>query len=110
MRELLMELAKRAHAENSVAVAELADGVALLAYPMDDGMLVGVGMEGEHAQRVGPTRLLHKRAGDMARFGGWLPAQLKDGAWYVLKRLPSYHQDARPLDEDDVAAAVELLK
>ncbi|SFV13896.1 hypothetical protein [Pseudoduganella namucuonensis] len=110
MRELLMELVKRAHAENSVAVATLADGIAMLAYPMDDGMLVGLGMEGEYARRVDATRLLHKRAGDMARFGGWLPAQLKDGAWYVLKRLPSYHQDARLLEEDEVAAAVELLK
>lgn len=110
MRELLMELVKRAHAENSVAVATLADGITMLAYPMDDGMLVGVGMEGEHAHGVDATRMLHKRAGDMARFGGWLPAQLKDGAWYVVKRLPRYHEEARALEEDDVAAAVELLK
>jgi hypothetical protein len=81
----------------------------MLAYPLEDGMLIGVGMEGERAQRVDAARLLHKRAGDMARFGHWLPTQLKDGAWYVVKRLPPFRHDTRFVNEDDVAAAVELL-
>jgi hypothetical protein len=109
MQELLREIMKRAHTEQSVATVTLADGTALLAYPMDSGMLVGVGMEGEYAQRVDAARLLHKRAGDMARFGAWLPAQLKDGAWYVVKRLPPFQHDVRFIGEDDTAAATELL-
>lgn len=108
LQELLVELVRRADSEKSVAVVSLADGGQMLAYPMDEGMLVGVGLEGEHAARVDPGRVLRRRAGDMSRFGGWLPAQLKDGAWYVLKRLPHY-QSGVVLDERDLEAAAELL-
>lgn len=105
LQQLLLELVKRAHNEKSVAVVSLADGVQLLAYPMDDGMLVGFGLEGEQAARVDPARVLQKRADDMALFGCWLPAQLKDGAWYVVRRM----NGVAALDESDLDAAAELL-
>lgn len=109
LQELMQELVKRAHSEKSVAYASLADGMQLLAYPLDERMVIGVGMEGVHAQRIDAARVLHRRSSDMARFGSWLPAQLKDGAWYVVKRLPAFHLDAGTVDERDLEAAAELL-
>ena len=108
LQELLVELLTRADNEKSVAVVSLADGIQMLAYPMETGMLVGVGLEGEAAARLDPSGMLHRRASDMARFGHWLPAQLKDGAWYVLRRLPLYPAGGA-LDERDLEAAAELL-
>lgn len=109
LQELMAQLVKRADLEQSVAVASMEDGLHLLAYPLDNGMLVGLGLEGERAQRVDAALLLQRRAGDMARFGAWLPAQLKDGAWYVVKRLPPFDLDNLALDENDLEAAGELL-
>lgn len=109
MQELMMELVRRAHMERTVALAGLADGMQLLAYPMDDGVLIGLGLENERAQRIDPARVLQKRAGDMPRLGHWLPVVLKDGGWYVVKRLPSFHLAMATLDEHDLAAAAELL-
>jgi hypothetical protein len=109
LQELLVELLKRAHAEQSVALAATEDGVQLLAYPLDQGMLVGVGLEGQRAQFFDGAALLRTRAGDMERFGSWLPSQLKDGAWYVVKRLPAFDPYAPALDERDLDAAVELI-
>lgn len=109
LQELLLELVKRADAEQSVAIASMADGVHMLAYPLDRGVLIGMGLEGDSAQQVDPALLLRKRAGDMARYGGWLPARLKDGGCYVVKRLPSFHLDSLALSQIDLEAAVELL-
>lgn len=109
LQELLVELVKRANAEQAVTVASMADGVHMLVYPLDNGVLVGIGLEGARAASVDPARLLHKRASNMALYGGWLPAQLQDGAWYVLKRMAGSELDMLAHDERDLEAAAELI-
>ena len=108
-QELLVELVKRAHDEQAVAFASMEGGMQMLVYPLDHGMLVGIGLEDERAQRVDAARLLHRRGGDMARFGSWLPARLKDGSWYVVRRVRAFDLDVPVLDQSDLDAAAELL-
>jgi hypothetical protein len=108
-QELLVELVKRAHDEQAVAFASVEDGVQMLVYPLEHGMLVGVGLEGERAYRVDAAQVLHRRGGDMARFGSWLPARLKDGSWYVVRRVRVFDLDVPVLDQSDLVAAEELL-
>jgi hypothetical protein len=107
--ELLAELVRRAHSEESVAFASLRQDVQLLVYPIDHRLLIGVGVEGERAQRVDISRVLHKRSSDMARFGDWLPARMKDGSCYVFKRIASYDLDRPVLDPGELDIAEELL-
>jgi hypothetical protein len=109
-QELLTELVHRAHVEQSVAFASVGNGVQLLVYPLEHRMLVGVGLEGERALQMDANRLLRKRAGDMARFGSWLPARMKDGSWYVFKRVPVHDLDVPVLDQSDLDKAEELLR
>lgn len=109
LQQLLLNLARKAYTENTVAFTSLAGDVQILVYPMDQGILVGFGVEGELAKRVNVARILHKRAGDMSRFGSWLPARLKDGGLYVLKRVLDFNPNFPPLDQSDLDAAEELL-
>ena len=108
-QQLLVALVNKAVTEKSVAFTSRADGVQMLVYPLDHGILVGIGLEGERAQRVDAVYLLHKRADDMARFGSWLPARLKDGSWYVVKRVLAFDLNFPALDQSDLEAAEELL-
>jgi hypothetical protein len=108
-QELLTELVNIAHVEQSVAIASIGDGMQLLVYPLEHRMLVGVGLEGERALQIDANRLLHKRAGDMARFGSWLPARMKDGSWYVFKRVPMHDLNVPVPNQSDLDTAEELL-
>lgn len=107
--ELLVTLVKRAHADRSVASASMLNGVKMLVYPLEQGILIGVGLNGERAQLIKASRLLHKRAGDMPRFGSWLPIRLMDGSWYVVKRVQSYDSDLPVLNQSELDTAEELL-
>lgn len=109
VEKLLIELVRKAHVEQSVSCASISGGMQILVYPLDRGVLIGIGREGERAQAIDATRLLHRRAGNMARFGSWLPARLKDGAWYVVKRVLMYDLDISPLSQSDLETAEELL-
>ncbi|MTV41741.1 hypothetical protein [Duganella radicis] len=108
-QELLMALVRRASAEQAIAFASLADGLQLLVYPLERGLVVGVGREGERAQRIDAAWLLQRRAGDMARFGPWLPACLKDGRWFLLRRVAAFDPEVPALDQEQLDAAEELL-
>ena len=109
LQDLLMELARRATVEQAVAQATVEGDLRMLVYPLEHGLLVGLGVEGARAQSAQATRILYRRAADMARFGAWLPARLKDGSWYVLKRMPVAASGPAPLLETDLEAAAELL-
>lgn len=107
--ELLVTLVRRSHADHTVASASMPDGVKMLVYPLEQGMLIGVGLNGERAQLIKASRLLHKRAGDMPRFGSWLPARLMDGSWYVVKRVQSYDPNLPVFNQSELDIAEELL-
>lgn len=109
LQELLVQLVKRANAEQSVAVAAMADGLHMLVYPQRDGVLVGLGLEGDRAAPLDAARLLRRRGANMTLYGSWLPARLQDGAWYVVKRLAGSELDMLAHDESDLEAAAELI-
>jgi hypothetical protein len=108
-QELLTALVDRARVDQAVAFASVGTGMLLLVYPLERRMLVGVGLEGERALRIDAARLLHRRAGDMSRFGSWLPARLNDGSWYVFRRVPVHDLNAPLLAQSDLDTAEELL-
>jgi len=109
MSELLMELVKRASLEGAVAMATLEHGITLMAYPLADEMLIGMGLEGRMAVRLDARVLLERRASDMQRYGAWMPARFRDGSWYVARRVRVSDPDTPVLDDDDLEAAEELL-
>lgn len=111
MEELLMQLAKIARSERSVATDQLGNGMVMLVYPEDDAVIVGIGYEGELAQKLQPDDLLRRRSENLELFGAWLPAMFKDGSIYVVRRVADLDFDSgNPiLLEDELAAAEALL-
>lgn len=109
MTELLVELVKRAGLEQAVAIATLENGLTLMAYPLKDEMLIGLGLEGRMSNHVDGQLLLEKRGRDMPRYGAWLPAQFRDGSWYVTRRVRVVDPELPVLGEDALEAGEELL-
>ena len=105
MEELLARLSRTADREGAVAQALLDDGMRLLVYPLEHGQLVVVGWPAASGHTAHGDTLLHRRGGDMARYGAWLPAQFSDGGWYVARRTA----DTGVPDADALLAATELL-
>lgn len=111
LEELLTEAAEKANSEKMVATRKTSSGMQLLVYPMDDSLLVALGFETERGRQVRAEEVLRKRSRNMARYGAWLPAQLLDGSWYVVRRLdaPHFPQGGLLLSNNDLSFAQELL-
>jgi hypothetical protein len=111
MEQLLMELARTAHNQRAVATRKLTNGLELMVYPADEGMIVGFGAGRELAQQIPMADLLRRRSQDLRRFGAWLPAVFTDGSLYIVKRVPDANPDADApmLSSEDLSTALELL-
>ncbi|MFC7518740.1 hypothetical protein ACFQUU_27385 [Herbaspirillum sp. GCM10030257] len=109
--EILMNLCAVARIEQAVASQRLDDGMQMLVYPMDSGMLLGLGYEGNEAHRVHAEEILRRRSQDIEQLCTWLPAMFSDGGVYVVRRfnhIPDV-DEAPPLSEDELTAAMEML-
>lgn len=111
MEELLIQLARRAHGEHVVAGQVLADGMHLLVYPLEQGLIVGVGFERDLAYRVHPETLMQRRSMQLSRYGAWLPAMLADGSFYAVRRIDYFnpHSNVPVLSDDELFVAQELM-
>jgi hypothetical protein len=110
MEEILSHVARTAQAEKAVASQPLTNGMELLVYPFEGGMLVALGFTGELARDVRMEQVVRKRSDDMRRYGAWQPAVFADGSCYVARRLGYVNLDAGPiLSADELMCAEELL-
>lgn len=111
MEQLLMALARRAHGERVVTTDALANGMRLLVYPSQRGLLVGVGFGRDQAHRVHPESLLQRRSMQLSRFGAWLPAMFADGSVYAVRRIDDFHpaSNVPVLSDDELMLAQELM-
>jgi hypothetical protein len=111
MEEILMQLVKTAQTEQAVASQPLTNGMEMLVYPLDSGMLIALGITGELAQEVRMEQVVRRRSEDLRRYGPWQPAVLADGSCYVARRVMHVNVDSgQPvLPLDDLMAAEELL-
>lgn len=111
MEEILVQLVKTAQAEQAVASQQLTNDMKLLVYPLEQGIVIALGYEGEFAHRMPAQELVRKRTGNLERFGSWMPAMFNDGGIYVVRRIR--HLDTNLADsilsEDELLAAEELL-
>ena len=107
----LMELAGYAVREGVVAGQTLDSGLHLLVYPAGSEILVALGYKADSVRREVLSWVLRRRAGNVARFGKWMPALMADGAFYVVRRIQSIEQrDGLPLlSEDEMNDAEELI-
>jgi hypothetical protein len=90
---------------------ELSNGMRLLAYPMQSGLLVALGYTTAAERQVGSQELLRRRSENLSRYALWLPAMFADGSLYVVRRLTDADPaaDVPPLQTADLMLAVELL-
>jgi hypothetical protein len=111
MEQLLMQLARRAHDERVVAAQTLENGMRLLVYPLERGVIVGLGFERDLAHLVHPESLVQRRSMHLSRFGAWLPAMLADGGFYAVRRCDYFNPaSSMPvLTDDDLMVAQELM-
>jgi hypothetical protein len=111
MEELATMLANTAQNEQAVASQKFTNGMKLLAYPLEGGMLIAFGFERDFAQTISVETVLRRRADNMERFGVWMPAMFRDGSWYVVRRVDGFNigSDAFVLSDDDLVTAQELL-
>lgn len=107
MEELLNVLASEARMQQAVAMNTLENGMHVFVYPLDGGMLVALGASPDAP--VPADAVLRKRAGDLARFGAWLPAMFNDGSLYLLRRMTEHGDDMSTLSSEQWDAAGELL-
>ncbi|WP_143751333.1 hypothetical protein [Collimonas sp. PA-H2] len=105
----MLNLVNAAQRERAVASQCIEDDITLLAYPLADGVLVGIGYGGGRAHEVKTETVLERRAHNFSRYGAWLPAMLKDGSWYLLRRITGPSDDHCALSADDLRIALELL-
>jgi hypothetical protein len=107
MDDALTNLALTALHQREVGVFMREDGRVLLAYPLDQGVAVGLGTGPGYERRL--RSILRKRAQNLQRFGKWLPVMFNDGSCFVMTRVA----DVRPLeavcDSETLAAAEELI-
>jgi len=111
MQKQLINLILTARREGAVASQVVDSGMTLLAYPLDDGVLVGIGYDGSSGHVVDAELVLRRRGQQMARYGSWLPSMFVDGSYFLLSRLNASDpaQNAREAATLDLAAARELL-
>jgi hypothetical protein len=107
----LMELASHALRERAVASQGLENGLHVLVYPAESAILIAFGYKADKVRRGVLSAALHRRAGDVARFGQWMPALMADGAFYVVRRVRSFepHDGLPLLSEGDMNDAQELI-
>jgi hypothetical protein len=108
MEELLIELARSARSEQAVVTQQLTNGMELMFYPLENEMVVAVGLNYELAHEVPLEDVLRRRSGNMEQYGAWLPAMLTDGSLYVARRMPDWGGDML-IAVEEVTAAQELL-
>ncbi|MFC5474020.1 hypothetical protein [Paraherbaspirillum soli] len=111
MQKQLSNLILTARSERAVASQLAANGMTLLAYPLDDGVLVGIGYDGKSGHVVDAELVLRRRGQQMARYGSWLPSMFVDGSYFLVSRLDASDPAQNALDSAtlDLAAAQELL-
>jgi hypothetical protein len=111
MEELVKQLANTARNESAVASLPLENGLQLLVYPMEEGFMVGLGIDSEQASASRTDQILRRRSGNISRFGAWLPAMFSDGSCYIFRRLPHADIDrSEPvLSHEELQLAEELL-
>ena len=95
----------------STANTTLPTGLQLLVYPLEDSLLIGVGFEAEQGRQIQAEAVLRKRSWNLERYGAWLPAQLLDGSWYVVRRLQKsrFLENGPLLPNSALLLAQELL-
>lgn len=94
--EMLWELLEAARGKDGVACRQMRDGTHLFMYPLSDCVILGVGRASEDAHEVRTELVLRRRTEDPARYGDWLPAQLLDRSWFLMRKFA----DAEKLDKD----------
>ncbi|HYD63146.1 MAG TPA: hypothetical protein VEC35_22520 [Noviherbaspirillum sp.] len=109
MDGLLTHLADRACREKAVVSSSFTQGMQLLAYPIDNGVLVAVGFGPERVRNVPVERVLRRRTEQPGRFGVWLPAAFADGSWYMVRRATRDTFGRLPLPSSDELASVQEL-
>lgn len=109
LSQLVTQLVTAAREQQAVASSTVDSGMQLLAYPLEQGLLLALGFAPELAHRVEIKLLLQKRGDNLARFGTWLPTLLNDGGVYVVTRVSDVKDEAPVLPDDVLMAAEELL-
>ncbi|RJF97072.1 hypothetical protein D3870_21150 [Noviherbaspirillum cavernae] len=109
--EILANLCMIARIEQAVAKQQLDEGMQMLVYPMQRGMLVGLGFEGNEAHRVHAQEVVRKRSENIEQLGAWLPAMFSDEGMYIVRRFDHMPDvgESLPLSEEELMAAKELL-
>jgi hypothetical protein len=108
MNRVAADLAELALRTREVAHQALQNGMDLMAYPHEGGVLLGLGYEGDAGGRLQPEQVLLRRSRSIDRYGAWLPCRFADGSWYVLTRRML--AGAAAPEDDDWQAARELLE
>lgn len=111
MEEMVVQLASTALAQQVVARRELDDGKRLFVYPLNDGVVVGLGVSGYASSWLDAEKVIQKRSTNLDRYGTWMPALFADGSYCVLRRVPGADASgAMPIiPEAELSMALELL-
>lgn len=111
MEQLVLNIVRKARAERVVVSQALENGMKLLAYPADMGVLLGIGYDADLSHRVQPESVLRIRSTNPSRYGRWLPTVFVDSSCYVVTRIFSRSAETDPaiLSNIDLKIAQELL-
>ena len=107
MEDALTQLALACQVRQEAGLLAQGDGTVLLAYPLKQGTVVGIGTGpgSEHMIRS----VLRKRSEDLRRLGRWLPVLFNDGSCFVMIRVDDIPADRPVVDSEMLAAARELI-
>lgn len=108
MEELVIRLIGESRVQQAVAMSTLDNGIQVFAYPLaDERMLVALGVGSDSPLRA--EELLTRRAANLTRLDGWLPAMFNDGSLYLLRRLRAEEEEGGDVLARQLALAEELL-
>lgn len=107
MEDSLTELTHACMRQQEAGMLGRGDGTVLLAYPLEQGVAVGIGTGPGFERKL--RSVLRKRTGNLPRYGKWMPALFNDGSCFVITRVPEVTTGRSILEPDILAAAVELI-
>lgn len=111
MEQLLARLSRHACSTQVVVSEEIRNGIQMLVYPLENGILIAVGYERGRISHSQIETAMRRRYAQLSRYGAWMPALFVDGSWYMVRRIEQDNHGAvaSTLPEEELRAALELL-
>lgn len=110
LAEITQTLVTRALNSGSVFRTALDAGLTVFAYPSDQELLIGIGVQRDRLDAYTIENVLSRRFASPQRYACWLPALFADGGFYIMQRRRRDDMAGTPTPStEEIGDALALL-